>query len=293
MISRRTREVLVVAGLLAVVGFVLRASTKAPTELNWLDRLVLRGSAPVQGVLARGTGWFGEAWRRYVDLVDVKADNRRLVEENGQLRGELQAAKQEARRISELERLLALRATVPSESISARVVGVETSAYFRVARLRLDRGEGDVRPGMPVVVPAGIVGSVRRVYGAHADVLLATDPESSVDVIVSRSGAQATLKGVAGEYRYRARLLRTDDIKEGDEIVTSGYDGLFPRDLPVGKVVRVSAPPAGLWTEAEVAPAVDFVRLSVVLVVLAPPPPPDVEAGKRSPPPHRGLGTPR
>lgn len=294
--SRRAREALLVVLLLAVPIVVLRSSLKAPTDLSWFDRAVLRVSAPVQGALTRATTWVGESWHHYFYLTDVEARNRALTDENGRLRAELDRVGLEARRGEELERLLGMRTQVPSETLAARVIGIETSPYFRVARVKLDRGEGEVRPGMPVVVPAGVVGSVRRVFGLYSDVLLAIDPESSIDVVVSRTGSQGTLRGVAGEYRFRARVLRSDEVREGDQVVTSGNDGVYPRDLPVGTVSRVSTPEAGLWKEAEVTPSVDFARLSRVLVVLAPPPPPDPDARselRRAPLPHRGLGTPR
>ena len=115
---------------------------------------------------------------------------------------------------------------------------------------------------------------------------------NAIDVLSVRTGAQGTLRGVTGEYRFRSRHLRTDDIRVGDALVTSGHDGLFPRDLAVGTVLKVGQPAAGLWRDAEVAPAVDFARLDTVLIVLTPAPPPDPDAGRKAPP-HHGLGSPR
>ncbi|MSP61556.1 MAG: rod shape-determining protein MreC [Myxococcales bacterium] len=292
-LPRRARDALLLAALLAVPALVLRAGTRAPSELTWVDRLVLRGSAPVQGVITRSSSWVGDLWRRYVALIDVQQENSRLGDENARLRRELARAQLLTQRAGEMERLLGLRKTVPSETLVARVVGVETSPFYRVIRVKLDRGADEVRPGMPVVVSAGVVGSVRRVFGAYCDVLLAVDPESSIDVVAPRTGAQGTLRGIAGEYRYRARMLRTDEVREGEEIVTSGNDGTYPRDLAIGVVSKVVQPEAGLWKDAEITPSVDFARLREVVVVLAPPPPPDPEAGKRVTVPHRGLGTPR
>ncbi len=282
--------------LLAVPILVLRASAKAPADLNWLDRLVLRASAPVQGALTRAASAVGDGWHHYVWLVDIEAQNRRLVSENERLRSDVDRLRLEAKRGADLEKLLGMRAQVPSETLAARVVGIETSPFFRVARVKLDRGDGEVKPGMPVVVPAGVVGSVRRVFGSFCDVLLAIDPESSIDVVIPRTGSQGTLRGVAGEYRFRARVLRSEDVRDNDVVVTSGNDGVYPRDLAVGTVATVTHPEAGLWKEAEIVPSVDFARLAQVLVVLAPPPPPDPDARsdlRHAAPPHRGLGTPR
>jgi rod shape-determining protein MreC len=104
-------------------------------------------------------------------------------------------------------------------------------------------------------------------------VLLAVDPKSSIDVVVPRTSGRGILKGIAGDTRYRMRidyLLRADEVKEGDEVVTSGLGG-WPRGLPVGRVAKVTRLDYGLYQEAEVAPVVEFGKLSDVLVVVEPP----------------------
>ena len=88
-------------------------------------------------------------------------------------------------------------------------------------------------------------------------------------------------------------LLRQDEVKVGDQVVTSGLLSIFPADIPVGKVVAIRKQAFGLYQEVEVEPAVDFNKLREVLVVLAPPPPPDPDAGKRPPESARGLSVPR
>jgi rod shape-determining protein MreC len=296
-LSRRTREAAAIAALLAVGVLVLRASGKRPSDLNWLDRTVLRASAPVQAGLTSAGRALAGAFRGYVWLVDVKRDNARLADENRRLRAELESARLEGDRAGKLERLLGLREAVPSEMLAARVVGVDTSPYFRVLRVRLDRGAGEVKPGMVVLVPEGVVGRVGRVFGPYCDVTLAVDPDSAIDVQVARSGARGVLKGSPGGVDYAAHvpeMPRGDDVRAGDELVTSGIGG-FPRAIPVGRVAKVARPDSGLWQEVTVAPSVDFARLAEVQVVLAPPPPPDPEAGTghRAAEPHRGLRVPR
>jgi rod shape-determining protein MreC len=93
-------------------------------------------------------------------------------------------------------------------------------------------------------------------------------------VVVPRTGGRGVLRGIVGSNRYRTRidyLLRKDEIAENDVVVTSGLGG-FPRNLPVGKVVKVQKQGYGLYQDAEVEPAVEFGKLAEVLVVLAPPP---------------------
>ena len=301
MFSNRAREVLTVGALVVLSLLVLRANARSPERLNWFDRLLLRATTPIQSSVARLGHSIVSSWRRYGALRGVEADNRQLADENRWLQAELDRARLAPLRVAELEQLLQFRNAIPSETLAARVVGIDTSPLYRVVRIRLDRGTDEVQPGMPVLSPTGIVGTVRRVFGGYCDVLLATDPESSADVVVLRRDAKGALnhavqglsRGVAGGDRYRARFLRTEEVSVGDRVVTSGADGVYPRDLPVGQVTQLTSPTSGLWREAEIAPSVDLSRLSEVLVVLAAPPPQPPEEGRRQSAPHHGLGAPR
>lgn len=269
-LTRRARELVIVATLLALPVLFLRANLASTEHLNVVDRAILRISAPLQAGLTGGARGVGNLWTRYIALVHVRQDNARLTDENARLRAELEAARSGAGRAGELERLLGLRQTLQFDTLAARIIGVETSAFFRVVRVRLDRGGDEIRPGMAVLASAGVVGRVQRVFGPYCDVLLASDPKSSIDVVVARTGGRGVLKGIAGSDRYRMRveyLERKDEAAEGDVVVTSGV-GTFPRDVPVGRIVRVQKRGFGLYQDVEVQPVVDFAKLRDVLVVV-------------------------
>jgi rod shape-determining protein MreC len=275
MLSRRAREVVLVASLIALPILFLRANLKSPTELNFLDRAIVRISAPLQALFGGIARSLGGAWGRYLHLVGVEAERARLLDENARLRAELAEAQHAAARTSELERLLGLRTRSKVPALAARVIGAESSPFFRVLRLRLDRGEDEVKPGMPVLAADGVVGRVQRVAGPYCDVLLAVDPKCAIDVVVPRTGARGILRGVAAEDRYRGRieyLLKNDEVEAGDAVVTSGIGGPFPRDLPIGTITKVTRAAVGLYQEAEVTPAIDFGRLREVVVLLQLPP---------------------
>jgi rod shape-determining protein MreC len=275
-LTRRARELVIVATLLAVPVLFLRAnlaaaSVEGASHLNVVDRAILRISAPLQAGITAAARGIGGTWSRYIALVHLKEDNARLADDNAKLRAELVAVKNAAAREGDLEKLLGLRASLQFDSLSARVVAVETSAFFRVVRVKLDRGGDEVKPGMAVLASAGVVGRVQRVFGGWCDVLLAADPKSSIDVLVARTGGRGVVKGIAGSDRYRTRieyLERKDEAAEGDMVVTSGLGGFFPRDLPVGKIVRVDKRGFGLYQDAEVQPVVDFGKLRDVLVIV-------------------------
>jgi rod shape-determining protein MreC len=290
---RRLIDYVVAAVLVAIPVVFLNANFRDPGKVNGFDRFVLKISAPLQ----RGVGWVIDgvagAWHHYVWLVDVQKENDELRRENERLHRLLADATRQAHDASELAGLVELKQRLPAQSVGARVVAAGTNAYFRVTRIVLDRGEGEIQPGMPVVAPEGVVGRIHRVYGRYADVLLAVDPLSSIDVVLPRTNSRGVLKGVGGDNAYACKvayLVRNDEVKEDDMVVTSGLGGVFPRDIPVGRVKKTEKNDYGMYLDVDVTPVVDFSHLSAVLVILAPPPPPDPTAKtKKTPEPGFGF----
>ena len=269
---KRYRDTVIVVLLLAAPFFFLRASVRNPSELTPLDEAVLRIAAPLEYVsaaLARGvSSLIGE----YVYLVDVKADNNRLSYENARLRArssELERTQAENRR---LRRLLGMRDTVPDETVSAVVVGKDTTEYFRVAHLVVDTPNPRVRVDMPVISLNGTVGTVERVAGEKVAVELAVDSGFGVDVIVERTGARGFVRGTGDRSRYLVRVeyvQRTDEVEVGDLLVTSGVGCRFPKGVPVARVTKVEPRDFGIYQSVVAEPTVDFSRLEEVLIILS------------------------
>ena len=240
--SKRLREAAVVAGTLLAAIVALRLSARNPGELSTLDRGILRLVSPAQAamsIIARAiTGVAG----RYVELTHVRAENDTLVRENSKLRTELIEMRRLAEESGRYQRLLGLRDVTPAETIAARVIAVDASPYFRVARVEIDRGDGMVRRGMPVLTPEGVVGRINRVSGKSSDVMLLVDPRSAIDVLIPRTGGRGILRGKSGENGYRCSieyLARGEPAREGDAVVTSGLGGSFPRNLAVGHITHI------------------------------------------------------
>jgi len=257
--------------LLVLPFFFLSANLKDPDEVGLVDAGLLKISAPLQYVATEAAGALGGLLEEYVYLVEVGRENDRLRDENDRLREDNRLLRVQAGENDRLRDLLELRERLPGESISAEVVTREFSPYFRVMRVRLDRGARDrVRAGMPVVSAQGLVGQIRRTTGHYADVLLTVDQESAIDVVVQRTGARGMLRGTGESNRYLCRmqyLRREDEVEVGDEIYTSGLGRRFPAAILVGRVVRVERQEFGLYQEVEVAPSVSFSDLEEVLVL--------------------------
>ncbi len=271
---RRFRDAAICVALLVIPFFFLSANLRDPSHTNVVDRAILELSAPVQFVAVEVARTVGGTLEEYFYLVDVNRENERLRMENARYREELRELRVQGVENLRLRDLLSLKRHIGGETISAQVISKDldpVGGNFRVARVRLDRGERDfVRAGMPVLSVDGLVGQIRRASGHSADVTLVVDQQSAVDVVIRRTGARGMLRGTGDSDRYACQiqyLVRTDEVEVGDEVYTSGMGQRFPAAILVGRVSRVERKEYGLYQEAEVTPAVQFSTLEEVLIL--------------------------
>ena len=283
---RRYRELILVAALLLVPLGVYVAHAKAPVERTRVDRVVLAITSPLERLLAWSIGGVLRGWNGYVALRGSQERAAGLQREVTSLRLENERLRLQQAENDRLRRLLALAEATPARRwAGARVIGVGM-APSGFQTLTLDRGSDDgLTRMMPVVVADGIVGRVRTVTSHTAEVLLVIDRNSSIAVRVERTRARANVRG--GGKPGAARLdyaLRSEDMIEGDRLVTSGTDGVFPRGILVGTVTRIDRKAHGLFQLADVIPAVDPTRVEEVLVITA------VEGDRDAAPPTPPAG---
>jgi rod shape-determining protein MreC len=259
--------------LLALPFFFLRANMKKPANLNALDRLALRISAPIEygvATLARGLSNVIQRTTYSFSVAEhteqVEYENARLKEENHKL-SQLEADNRE------LRRLLMLKQSTAIDTVSAEVTGKDYTEFFRVTRVTLDKSSRDIAPHMPVISPDGVVGAVQRVAGDNVDVQLAVDAAFGVDVEDERTHARGFARGTGDPSKYACKIEMVDsrdEIEIGDLLVTSGKGKLFPRGIPVARVTVVEKRELGRDQEVLATPTVNFSKLENVLILVQP-----------------------
>ena len=266
---KRYRELILVAVLLLVPLGVFFAHAKAPPDRSRLDRAVVWLATPVEKAIGWALTGVMNTWSGYVALRGAHDRAARLASEVRTLQLERQQLLAGRAEVERLRRLLALAEESPERRyLGARVIGVRLGTVG-LQVLTVDRGSADgIARMMPVVVAEGVVGRVNAVSSSSADVLVLTDRNSSIAVRVDRTRARANVRGLGRPDGAKLDYaLRAEDMIEGDLLVTSGTDGVFPRGLPVGKVTQLERTGHGLFQEARVVPAVDVTRLEEVLVI--------------------------
>jgi rod shape-determining protein MreC len=217
-------------------------------------------AAPALDLLSRPLADFEHLAARAREFVTVYQDNRRLAEENERLLNWQQTALKLASENAQLRELLKLVPEAATSFITARVIANSGGAYVRSLMVHAGSEDGVVR-GQAAVTGEGLVGRVSEVGSRAARVLLVTDLNSRVPVIVEGSQRRALLAGDNSERPWLRYLNAAGGIKIGDRVVTSGQGGVFPPGLPVGVVASVDG------EAARVEPYVEMSRVEYLRIV--------------------------
>ena len=159
-----------------------------------------------------------------------------LREENERLRLWKKVALQLDAENQSLRALMSYSGPSPTYFITAKIVGESTSTFVR--SVIIDRGAGDgVEKGQLALLGEAVVGRVIAVGRRSARVLLITDLNARLPVVLHSTRDKAILAGTNG--RYPRLLYLGDDVvpTDGDLVVTSGTGGAAPDGLPVGTIV--------------------------------------------------------
>lgn len=275
IVSRRTRRLLTLTALALVAVLLViarRLRPLDPLQSPPSTRLVLSVASPALRLLGavdrRVSAWIESG----LDLVTAHHRVRHLKAENAELRRQVAALNMALRRVGRWPALVAA-----AESLSLPTVAVEifaVSPHRDQPTLIVDAGRAEgVQPGQPVIAPQGLVGRVTVATEHLAQVRLITADLMAVSALLASPEAPGIVRGLA--LPDRLEFVPDDqglNIAIGTPVLTAGLEGShFPAGLPIGEVREIGTTPRGV-RRASVRPAVDFHRLSDLLVIIAPPP---------------------
>jgi len=273
--------------LIAVLAslFVLMAVQVKDGASPRTESLLLRLASPFLRASSAVTGGLSGLWDEYVNLRHTRSRNAVLEEKVGQL--QLQVQKQEEARLENdrLRALLDLKEGLGISTVASMLIGNNAVGLSRTI-LVASGTEAGLKPNMAVVSAQGVVGRVWTVSPSVSKIQLITDAAAGTAVLVQRTRVQGILMGRGSDLCSLEYVSTLEDVKEGDLLVTSGLDGIYPKGLPVGSVAEVSGS-EGLLRGISVVPRVDFNRIEEVLILLRSdlplrgPEPPAAQPGQR------------
>lgn len=193
--------------------------------------------SPMLDVLSRPTAtvdrWIGDTQT----MVNLYEENQRLREENLRLLQWRSVAQQLNVENTRLRNLMALKRDDARRYITGRVIGVGGS-FVRSVTLNIGKNDG-VRKGFAAVVGEGVVGRVAEVGHRSSRVLLLTDLNSRLPIVIESTRVRAVLAGDNSTEPHLIYLPADAALEVGQRVVTSGHGGAFPPGLPVGVVSSV------------------------------------------------------
>ena len=174
-----------------------------------------------------------------VTSATLRGENDALHKKNLQLSLQANSAADLGAENGHLRSLLQLSQRMTTQSIPAEIQ-YDTRDPF-TQKVVIGRGaQQGIQNGSPVVNEDGVIGQVTRVFPLQAEVTLLTDKDQAVPVQIVRTGLRSVIYGTPKGDTLDLRFVPISaDVQAGDELVTSGLDGIYPPGLPVAKVMRV------------------------------------------------------
>jgi len=255
LLQRTTLPFLVLASMVVII-----LGKADQSLLDSLRRTVGDAVAPALDTASRPLAAVGNLVDRARGVVAMYQENLRLTEENEKL---LQWQDAALRLAAENEQLRGLLRLVPEPAISyvtARVIANSGGAYVRTVLINAGSNDGLAR-GQAAMTGEGLAGRLTEVGARAARVLLITDLNSRIPVMVEGSREGAVLAGDNSERPRLQYLPASATLKIGDRVVTSGEGGVFPPGLPVGIIASVDS------GAVRVEPSVELSQLGYLRIV--------------------------
>jgi rod shape-determining protein MreC len=270
VVEVRTRTGYLFLGIILAHIILISAQVNSRTGVPVLESVTFGVFSEVQRVVNGATGSVRRVWNGYVGLRHAQNENETLKQQLAEAQIALQQQRALADRARGLQQLLELRDRTNLQTAAAEIIGSAASPDFRT--VTIDKGTlAGLKTDMAVIAPAGVVGRVVVPSPRSAKVQLLVDRNAAAGALIERSRAQGVVVG-AGDGRLLLEYMsEVFDVVVGDDVVSSGIDGIYPKGFMIGKVDSVEKSGAS-YKRITVKPSVDFASLEEVLVVLTPAP---------------------
>lgn len=193
---------------------------------------------PIQRIAQAPAQLYDNAGNYFTSLARFQEENARL--KRAQLEGATTLLRTQQLEVENerLRRLLEIKSRKQTSGQVAQIIYAARDPFSR--RVIVDKGQQDqIVTGQPVIDDAGVVGQVTRVFPYVSETTLITDKDQAVPIQIVRNGLRSVVFGL-GNGQLELRFMPANaDVQNGDLLVTSGLDGIFPPGLPVARVAHI------------------------------------------------------
>jgi rod shape-determining protein MreC len=270
----------------AIMGLLLIMVFAMPSGVSLRGKGILRGIiSPIQRGISGIGQHFNEAVAAVRGLGGMVEKNRELKAEIIHMQAELTTFKGLDEENLRLRRLLDLHRQEPRKMIACEVMSRNISGWWNT--VRIDKGSNHgVNSNRAVISPDGLVGKTLEVTRQTSEVILVSDPACRVSALISNPARRESERiseekaygvvsggGSSASGRPLARMdfINKDaKVRVGDEVVTSGLGGVFPKGIHIGYIEKIYKDESGLYQSARIIPRATAELLDYVFVISEP-----------------------
>ena len=257
-----------VAALLILASLIMLSySARQTSDTGFLRKLVLEAARPVKSLKHGIFRALTEKWDRYLFLVGLEEENRRLLKEKHRIENELIRYREGHLEALRLQKALKVGERTNTSPVVAEVIDREQSPIFR--SILIDKGTAHgLKVGLPVLSDQGVAGRITECAWHVSRVMLIVDENSRIPALLQQSRAQGILQG-AGAAGCRLKYIPKEEaVAVGDVVVSSGLGGIFPKGIILGVVAAADKMESGLFQSITVRPSVDFSKLEEAVILI-------------------------
>lgn len=260
------RKVFLAIAVVVIPLMAINMQKNAEEEL-WFTKPFTFIGGVIQGAYSSFSSGVRGTTSMYLDLINVKTENRELKTENAEMRAQLGSMTELKIENERLSKLLGFKQNSNMDLLAGRVVGKDLLLDHQTLTINRGTAHG-VKKNMAALTVGGVVGYVYRTDLYTSQILLLTDRYAVIDALVQRSRARGLVEGSTKDQAVLKYVKRGDDVQVGDLVVTSGMYNIFPKGFPVGTVRKINKSLYGMTQELELTPSVDPLNLEELFVVL-------------------------
>lgn len=255
--------------ILALLLILARVTSAERESISTPEQLIRELLAPLQNGASTISESF-ESWSAYIEgLPKLKAENEDLQDQISMLQQELVQYEETLQENARLESLLKMAENLSEnyETVATTVINRSQSNWYKTMIINGGSRNG-FEVGMPVMCAQGLLGRIINVSADTAEVLLILDREGAVSGILQNTRTVGVVEG-DGESSDLSMIHIPYDVtvENYQQVLTSGYGGVYPKGLLIGYVNSVETEPGGLMIKANVKSYVDFDHIEDVLVL--------------------------